>query len=416
LELIEAMPDTSERAQQELTLQITLGGPLMATKGYSAPEVEKAYDRARELCRQIGETPQLFLVLIGLAVVHIVRGEFRTAQELTEQMLRLAESTQELGLLVIAHHLLGQTWYFQGEFISARTHLEQGLAVYNFQQHHSLAFLYGTDPGEHCLCFAAYVLWSLGYPDQALRSIHKALALAQQFSHPFNLAFIMNSVVIVHQMRREVQATQEWAEKTLALCHEQGFALLVSIEQVIQGWALAEQGQGEKGTTQIRQGVIAHQATGAVMGRAYYLLLLAEACGKTGEVEEGLDALAEVLDFVEKTGERRHEAELYRLRGQLTLQKLSVVSSQLSVTDPRPLTPDPQGEAEACFLKALDIARKQQAKSLELRAATSLARLWQQQGKRKEAHQMLAEIYNWFTEGFDTKDLQEAKALLGELG
>ncbi len=242
----------------------------------------------------------------------------------------------------------------------------------------------------------------------------------------------MNGVVAVYQMRREVPAALEWAEKTLALCHEQGFAQLVVVEKVVQGWALAEQGQGEKGTIQIRQGVTAHQATGAVMGRAYCLLLLAEACGKTGEVEEGLNALAEALDFVEKTGERRWEAELYRLKGTLTLQskaglgqvqdksqaslKPVKISQNKSVgTVPRPLIPDPQSEAEACFLKAIEIARHQQAKSLELRATTSLARLWHQQGKKREAHDLLSTVYNWFTEGFDTKDLQEAKALLAEL-
>jgi predicted ATPase len=420
LELLKTFPDTPERAQQELTLQIALGRLQMATKGFASPERERAFTRARELCRQLGDTRQLFPMLHGLAAVHIVRGEFQLAHELIEQMLRIARSEQDQGLLVIAHHFLGQALYFQGEFVTARAHLEQGLAVYDFSQHHSLALLYGIDPGEHCLCFTAYTLWSLGYPDQALQSVHKALALAQQFSHPFNLAFIMNSIVAVHQMRREGPAALEWAGKTLALCREQGFALLIALEAVMQGWALAEQGQGEEGTTQIRQGVTAHQATGAVVGRPYYLLLLAEAYGKTGQAEEGLNALAEAVDFVEKTGERRHEAELYRLKGELTLQganqKAKVKRQKSKIkTDPRPLTPDPQGEAEACFLKAIEIARQQQAKSLELRATVSLARLWQSQGKVREAHQMLAEVYGWFTEGFDTKDLQEAQTLLQEL-
>ncbi len=413
LDILKTLPDTPERDQQELALQIVLGRSQMATKGFAAPERERAAIRAQELCRRLGDTRQLFSILHGLAGVHIVRGEFRTAQELIGQMLRIAEGEQDTGLLVIAHHFLGQTLYFQGEFVSARTQLEQGLAVYDFPQHHPLAFLYGVDPGGHCLLFAAYALWSLGYPDQALRSIHKALTLARQFSHPFTLAFIMNGVVAVHQMRRESRATQEWAEKTLALCDEQGFALLVALEKVMQGWALVEQGHGEASTTQIRQGVTAHQATGAVMGRTYLLLLLAEACGKTGQVEEGLHALAEALDFVEKTKERRWEADIYRLKGILTLQQASQRSKV--ETDPQSPTPDPQTEAEACFHKAIEIARRQQAKSLELRAVMSLARLWQQQGKRHEAYQMLSAIYHWFTEGFDTKDLQEAQVLIEAL-
>ena len=168
----------------------------------------------------------------------------------------------------------------------------------------------------------------------------------------------------------------------------------------------------KRGLAQIRQGLATYQAIGAGIFQSYYLALLAEAYGKAGQAEEGLTALAEALAVVDKSGERFYEAELYRLKGELTLQKLSVVSSQLSVPNPQPLAPSPQAEAEACFLKAIEIARQQQAKSLELRAVMSLARLWQQQGKKAEAHQMLSEIYDWFTEGFDTKDLQEAKALL----
>jgi predicted ATPase len=178
---------------------------------------------------------------------------------------------------------------------------------------------------------------------------------------------------------------------------------------------LAEQGKGEEGITQMQQGLASLRATGAEQERPYWLVLLAEAYGKVGRAEEGLSALAEALVQVDKTGARFYEAELYRLKGQLTLQKLPVASSQLSVTNLQSLTPNPQSEVEACFHKAIEVARNQQAKSLELRAVMSLAKLWQQQDKKKEAHEMLAEIYDWFTEGFDTKDLQEAKVLLTEL-
>jgi predicted ATPase len=191
----------------------------------------------------------------------------------------------------------------------------------------------------------------------------------------------------------------------VALCSEQGFALPLAWGSMERGWALAEQGRGEEGIAQIRQGLVAQQATGAEGLRAHFLGLLAETYGKMGQAEEGLSALSEALTLVNKTGERYYEAELYRLKGELTLAQSSVQSLGSSV----------QKEAEACFCKAVEIARRQQAKSLELRAVMSLAKLWQRQGKPKEAHEMLAEIYNWFTEGFDTKDLQDAKALLDEL-
>jgi len=422
LELLKTFPNTPERAQQELRLQVALGAPLMATKGYSAPEVEHTYARSRELCRQSGETPQLFPVLFGLTAFHIVRGEFHAARELSEQLLRLAQRVRDPALLVPAHQALGQTLYFLGELVPAREHLEQSIAVYDPQRHHSLALVYGTDQGVHCLGFLAYTLWNLGYPDQALKRIHEALALAQDFSHSFSRASVLGNVTAIHLSRREVQATQKRAEEAIALCTEQGFAQLLAIGTIRRGWALAQQGQIEKGISQIRQGVTAHQASGAVMGRSYYLTMLAEAHERAGQAEEGLIVLAEALDLVDKSG-RVWEAELYRLKGELVLQsgvrslgksKQVKKSPESGVQNPKTPAPNTQ-EAETCFRKAIEISRRQSAKSLELRAVTSLSRLWQQQGKKTEAHQMLAEIYGWFTEGFDTKDLQEAKALLAAL-
>ena len=220
---------------------------------------------------------------------------------------------------------------------------------------------------------------------------------------------------MLHQCRREAHVSQERAEAAIALSTEQGFPTWLANSTVLRGWALAAQGQGEEGIAQLRQGLAAHQATGEEIVRSHFLALLAEAYGKVGQPGEGLAVLTEALAMADRTEERFYEAELYRLKGQLTLQKFQVSGSKFQVADPRPLTPDPQAEAEECFLKAVDIARRQSAKSLELRAVMSLSRLWQQQGKQKDAHQMLAGIYDWFTEGFDTKDLQEAKVLLAEL-
>jgi predicted ATPase len=240
------------------------------------------------------------------------------------------------------------------------------------------------------------------------------LTFAQGLSHPFSLAFALNFSAALHQFRGEGQAAQERADAAVALCAEQGFPFWLAMGTILQGWVLAEQGEAEKGIAQIRQGLTSYRATGAELFRPHFLALLAEACGKGRQTEEGLSAVAEALDGVHQTGERYYEAELYRLKGELSLQS-EVRSPKSEIPNTQPLTPNPQPEAEACILKAIEIARKQQAKSLELRAVMSLSRLWQAQGKKDEARQMLAEIYGWFTEGFDTKDLQEAKALLDSL-
>jgi predicted ATPase len=359
-------------------------------------------------------------VLHGLYRFYYVRAELKTAHELGEQCLRLAQSVQDPGLLLEAHRPLGLTSFNLGELATAREHLEQAIALYDPQQHRSHASLYGQDPGVICWSNGALVWWSLGYPDQALERSHEVLRLAQGLSHPLDLAYALHCAAGLHQCRREGQATQERAEELIALSREQGFPYWLAIGTIYRGWALAEQGQGEEGIAQVRQGLAAYRATGSELFRPYHLAQLAGAYGKVGQAEEGLSALAEALTLINKTGERWCEAELYRLKGELMLQKLSVASRQLSVSNPQSLTPNtqhptPSTQAEACFWKAVEIARKQQAKSLELRAVVSLSRLWQSQGKKKGAHEMLAEIYGWFTEGFDTKDLQEAKALLAQL-
>ncbi len=423
LELLKTLPDTPERTQQELLLQTTLGPAFMAAKGYAAPEVEQAYARALELCRQVGETPRLLQVLLGLETFYFVRSELQTARELGEQSLSLAQRMQDPARLLGAHYALGSALFHLGEFASAREHLEQGMALYDPQKHRSRAV---QNPGVACLSYAACSLWKLGYPEQALKRSHEAIALAQELSHPFSLALALNWAAWLHQLRREGRAAQERTEAEITLSSERGFAFYLAFGTVLRGWALAEQGQEEEGIAQIRQGLAAYRATGAETGRPCFLALLAEAYGKGGQAEEGLTVLAEALAPVNKNEDRYYEAELYRLKGQLTLQKFQVsgfkfqASSRVgnahqNVSEAGTVGgAHPTIEAEACFHKAIEIARRQQAKSLELRAVMSLSRLWQQ-GKKKEAQDMLAEIYGWFTEGFDTKDLQEAKALLVEL-
>jgi predicted ATPase len=245
-------------------------------------------------------------------------------------------------------------------------------------------------------------LWLLGYMDRALQRGYETLTLAQELSHPFRLAFALIYIVRVHQLRREVQTTREQAEALMGLGTEQGFTTATELGRFWKGWALAEEGQ-EEGIGRMQQGIAGFRATGTLI-LSSFLGLLAESCGKGGRTEEGLAAVAEALALVDETGERFWEAELYRLKGTLTLQS--------KVQGPKSYV---EKEAEECFHTAIEIARRQSAKSLELRAVMSLARLWQQQGNKAEAHQLLSEIYDWFTEGFATKDLQEAKALLDEL-
>jgi predicted ATPase len=425
LTLLTTLPDTPERAQQELTLQIALGNALMATKGYTAPEVEQAYTRARALCQQLGETPQLFPVLFGLWGVYFLRAELQTGRELAEQFLRLAQHAQDSALLVEAHSILALTLYVPGELAPAQAHAAQGIALYDAAKHGSLAVLYGEDPGVNCLCYGASAQGYLGYPDQALKRIEEALTLAQELAHPHSLANALYWAAVLHQVRREGPTAQGRAEALLALSTEHGFPVWLALGTLLQGWALAVQRQGEEGIAQLRQGLDALRALGQEVTQPYFLALLAEAYGKVGQAAEGLTVLAEALATVEKTGERCYEAELYRLKGELTLQSKQVedksqtsrgqVEGKSEVTNPQPLIPNSHAEAEAYFQQAIEIARRQQAKSLELRAVMSLSHLWQSQGKKEEAHEMLAEIYGWFTEGFDTKDLQEAKALLAEL-
>lgn len=294
------------------------------------------------------------------------------------------------------HRALGDTLCSLGEWVRARAHLEQGIALYHPQQYHSHARLYGQDPIMGCRTYAARALWVLGYPDQALHQSLEALALTQELSHPFSRAFAQLFAAWLHGFRREWQVVQEWTEKVMALAREHGFTQSLATGSIHWGCARAAQGRGEEGITQIRHGLAGYQATGDKLAQPSFLALLAEAYRIGGQPAEGLHVLAESMTMAHAIGEGWYEAEQHRLKGELLLA----------------LSADYHAEAEACFQQALAIARRQQAKSWELRAATSLARLWQCQSKRAEARELLAPVYGWVTEGFDTADLQEAKALL----
>jgi predicted ATPase len=426
LEVLKTLPATPERNQQELSLQLALGMPLLMAKGHTAPEVEHAYRRAQELCQQVEENSQLFSALVGLWRFYLNRAWLQAARERAEQCFSLAERTQDPTLLQEAHLMLGSTLFFLGDLGSALRHLEQGITLYNPRKSRSLTLNRGTDPGVVCLSRVSWALWMLGYPDQALAKCKESLALAQESSHAYSLGFALHYAAGLHQYRREVELVQERAEAAIALSSEQGFIQWLGGGRIWLGWTLVKRGAVEEGVTHILEGQGTKRAMGSELGMPHNLSMLVEGYAKGGQIEEGLRVVAEALAVAQKNAECHHEAELYRLKGELLLQQavrrdappaiptdilLVTPTEREGATSASPL----QAEAENCFRQALDVARYQQAKSLELRAAMSLSRLWRMQGKQVEARELLAEVYYWFTEGFDTPDLQEARALLEAL-
>ena len=411
LDLLVTLPEGQEHLQHELLVQTTLGLVLSVAKGYAAPEVERSFTRARELCQLVGDAPQLGLVLWGLHRFYFMRAEHQTAQELAAQLLSLAQHDPAPSLLLAGHTALGAALCMQGHLTAAREHLVPELPRVEAQQRRALAFRYGVDPGVLRPLFTAYILWSLGYADAAMQRLQAMLTLVQELAHPFSKAVAQGGAACIQQLRRDIPDTQARAEAALTLATEQGFPYWMAGGAILRGWALAVQGQAEEGISHMQQGLTAYGATGAKFCRPFWLAMLAEAYGQVGRADEGLRALDEALAHVDKTGERFWEAELHRLQGELLLIQGTEKGSARTAAPERSI----MAEAETCFVRALDIARRQQAKSWELRAATSLSRLWQHQGKREAAYDLLAPVYGWFTEGFDTADLQEAKALLEDL-
>jgi predicted ATPase len=398
LVLLQTLPETVQRTQREVDMLSALGASLSATKSPAAPEVGETYTSARQLCQQLHDPQQHFLVLRGLWNYYSVRAEHQTAHALGEQLLTLAQQSQDSTMLLTAHRALGTTLLYLGAAAEAHTHFTQGLALYDPEQHRALTVLYGEDAGVTCRSHDAWTLWLLGYPDQGLAHNDEALTLAQQLAHPYSLISALVNASITHVFRREVSVVQERAEAAIRLAKEQGFPFWTATGSLLRGWVLAQQAKVQEGIEQITQSLTAYRVTGAENFRLYWLAFLADAYGSMGQPEAGLTVLTEALTLVETTGARMYEPELYRLKGALLLQQSS----------------DHLAEAETCFQHAIHIAQSQQAKSWELRSVTSLARLWQQ-GKRQEAHDLLAPVYNWFTEGFDTADLKDAKTLLEAL-
>ena len=408
LELLQTLPDGRERAEQELRLQLVLGPALVVNKSYTALEIEHTYARALELSRQMEDSSRLFPAMKGLYLFSFTKGtEFPRVCELGEQLVRLADEAHSPALQIEAYYALGIGLLYRGELSAGRTYLEQAVDLYDPHQQASLGvrFLSGEDPGVSGSGSMSYALWTLGYPEQARQAMQRMLMLAQELLYAFSIAYASAFAAGRHLHYQNYALAQEYAEAAITSSTEHGFVWWHALADIFCGGALAAQGQPTEGIAQIQQGLEVYQSIGAELWWPYYLAVLAEAYKKVAQPDKGLSTVADALARVSATGERWYEAELYRLKRELTLQKSKVESRRSKVGE----------EAEECFHKALDIAQKQEAKSLELRAATSLARLWQQQGKNAESHELLAPVYNWFTEGFDTADLKDARALLDEL-
>jgi predicted ATPase len=433
LELLHKLPLTAERNRTELALCVALSGPLLVTKGYAAPEVGTMYSRALELSQQSEDSLELATVLSGLTAFYVARGELRSALLSAERLPHIAQRVQNRALSLAAHTILAVPLFWLGDVARARAHWEEGFALYDPQRAH----LYGgvQDFGVTCLSYLGLALWIQGYPDQAITRAQEAIALARQLDHPFSVAWAMNFSSRVWQCRRETAIVQEQSTTLINLTTEQGLNQHRAHAMILHGWTLAAEGKGEEGIALMQEGLAALRVTGAELSRPWFMTMLAEGYGMHGQFATGIEVLADARRQAEQSEEKVSLPEIYRLIGELTLQQerqkakmgirnWELGSGSLPSSSPNPTSqiPDPASEAEEYFLKAIETAREQQAKSFELRAVMSLVRLQQSQAMQHEsrtsldkAHNMLSEVYNWFTEGFDTKDLQEAKVLLEEL-
>jgi DNA-binding winged helix-turn-helix (wHTH) protein/predicted ATPase len=397
-EILEALPEDRERLRLELELSFLLGKALMATKGWGADDVKRVYGRARELCEELGDASRLLQATWGLMWVSVVRAELRKTQELAWELLRLANKQRDPVFQVVAHEELGVTAYHLGDAISARKHFREADVVYDPRHHESHIARLGLDVGLFSRIYATHALWHEGYPDQARLRAEETLMAAQELSHPLTQAITLAYVTMLNQFRRDVGEVDRLAKETISHTTDHGFRYYLVWAEALEGWSDAVRGACEEGIAKIRHGIEALQ-TIAGLRLPYYRALLAEAYGQAGRIDEALKALADAFADVGKTEERWWEAELHRLRGEI-LRSRAMNSN---------------AEAEGCFRMAIEIARCQQAKSIELRAAVSLGRLWRDEGKRTQARQLLAEIHDWFTEGFETPDLRDARSLLEEL-
>jgi predicted ATPase/class 3 adenylate cyclase len=400
ISLTSELPDEQEQAQCELKLQFSLGGAYLQMMGHSAPEVEAAFARARELCVRVGDAPEFVPTLFGLWRTYVVQmTDSEKPREVAAQLLRLAEEDGSTVSRVIAHYAVGFTAHVMGQFSDARGHLQEGIRLYSSDDRDTAAvYRFGQDPGVACRCYLALAEWALGYPDKALRYAQDGLALARRLDDPFSVAFSLVVTSFLDQSRGDQEATSEKAYKVVSLAEEKGYSYWLGFGKVMQGWGKAVDNPTDAVIQGFRDRIEQHRALGTDLFAPYFLTLLGDVALKANQADECITALNEAETILDRTGEQWWESETHRLQGVLSLAQ-----------------DGDSTEAESNFEKALALARQRDAKSFELRAATSLARLWQQLGKVEEARKMLSETYSWFVEGFDTADLREAKKLLESL-
>jgi DNA-binding winged helix-turn-helix (wHTH) protein/predicted ATPase len=388
LDNVERLPPT-DRDAAELRLQVNLGLQLQVTQGFAAPAARRAYERARSLCDPAAADPVQFTILWGLWLFHKVRSDLPTARTMADELFALAERLNDPALVLQAHQALAVTTMCAGEPALTVDHMERGTALYDRRRHHALTFQFGQDPGVACRAFGAVALWLLGHPDRALAASHEAARHANELAQPSSQALALMFAAMVHQFRRDATAVRACADLSRAIAVDLGMSFWQAGGTILCGWAAAEAGDRAGGLAMLRDGLDAWQATGSITYRTYFLALLAEVLIRDGQTAAALATLDEALGLVGPTGERLFEAELHRLRGE----------ALRSAAHP---------DAEGCFRQALAVARRQGARSLELRAAVSLARL----GDRLP----LADILANFPEGFDTADVKEARAVLAGNG
>jgi class 3 adenylate cyclase/predicted ATPase len=394
------LPDTADWTKQELALQRLLGQAYQLVRGLAAVETDRAFSRARELCAAADDDQGIIPVLYGIVVVEWGAGQLAKAETTANEILHRARRTGDTGAGIAGNFAVAITSEHSGDLQRARRHFDSAIASHrgvDAAAAHRFAYEYNIELGAFSYAYASWCWWLLGYPDQALGFCEESIAVGDRVRHDYSRSRALYCKSVVHAFRREWAIVEECAAGTIAVAQERGFGVMVAAGRIMLTAAQAMRGPSNEPVADIRQAIAAYRSSGTRFQSTYYLTLLAQALAACGRYGEGLATLREVAALVEDTGERYVEAEIHRLEGKLLLAE------------------NGSAEAEARYVRALEVARAQEARSLELRAATSLARLWGEQGRSAEACDLLAPVYRWFTEGFDTADLKEAKALLDKL-
>lgn len=398
--LLAALQEGQERSQLELQLEVERAFALLATKGMAAAETSEAFSAAHDYCMKLGDDAKEAYARVSwaLAASTIIRSEWPRAQEITRELLSKAQRAEDVPSMMGAHRLLGFALFYSGDCQAGRSHLEQAVTLYDYEAHHKLAAVYGQDPGVGSIAILSWILLALGYPDQALAKSREAIELAVRLAHSHSHAYALHYASVIHVERGEYEQARAHAESAIKLSTEFGYPIWLSLSRIIRGEARAALGEFDEGVDEVRLGIDESDATGTRMSRPYNYLALARALRHADRIDEALEAINLALDIVAHDGERRQEADMLRLKGELMLALPSA----------------DHVEGKAILRHAIDTARAQGSKNWELRATAVLARALQDEGQFGEAQELLTPVHRWFTEGFDTRDFRVSKAILDE--